>query len=198
MTSNEVVRGIGMLDGDGWIGRWSPGIGDLTVMGWLAVALYAVGAWQCLRLVTTRKDLLQHNEAVLWWLLVVGLFVLGINKLLDLQSALTEIGRIVATQQGWYENRHAVLPRFIYGVIGFAVFATLAMASFARKVPHGTLLALAGSVCLLAFVAIRAASFHRVDVYIYSELLGLKLNWILEAGGIGVIVAGVRWRLRGH
>src|SRR5882672_1117833 len=35
--------------GDGWIGDWSPGIGDPTVMGWLTVAAYFAASWLCVR-----------------------------------------------------------------------------------------------------------------------------------------------------
>jgi hypothetical protein len=45
-------------------------------------------------------------------------------------------------------------------------------------------------VFLLSFVAIRAASFHHVDILLSAHLAGLKLNWILELGGIAFVAFG--------
>jgi hypothetical protein len=194
----ELAYGSGSLSGDGWIGRWSPGIGDPTVLGWFTVVLYALGTWECYRVMTTHSGLLRPGERVLWRILVYGLLALGINKQLDLQTALTEIGRIFAAKQGWYERRSEVQRLFIYSIATFATLAVFAMAFFARKAPPATLLALAGSICLLSFVVIRAASFHHFDLFIDSDIFGVKMNSILEMGGICIIIAGARMRLQCH
>ena len=198
MAMNELVRGFETLPSEGWIGRWSPGIGDPTLVGWATVVLYFLGAWQCYRVATIFTIKLRPYEGVIWWTLVYGLLALGINKQLDLQSALTEIGRILATQQGWYEKRYKVQVIFIYGVAAFATLATIALAFVARKAPVATLFTLAGCVFLLTFIFIRAASFHHFDLYINSVFLGLRMNWILEIGGIFIIIIGARWRLHMH
>lgn len=184
------------LAGYGLIGRWSPGIGDPTLMGWLTVVLYAAAAWQCYRLATAHSSRLGRSEVTLWWLLALGLVALGINKQLDLQTALTEIGRMVAFQEGWYERRREVQVVFIYGVAALAGCATMVLAFLARKAPMATIVAIAGSVFVLAFVAIRAASFHHFDRFIGSEFVGYRMNWILEIGGICIIMFGARWRLQ--
>ena len=187
---------VGELAGDGWIGHWSPGIGDPTLMGWLTVVLYALGAWQCYRLATAHSNMLVRREIAIWWTLALALLTLGLNKQLDLQTALTEIGRIVAMQNGWYERRHHVQLEFIYGVVGLASLTAVALIFFSRKAHPATILALVGSAFLVTFVVMRAASFHHFDLFIKSEYLGLRMNWILEMGGICIIIAGARWRLR--
>jgi hypothetical protein len=73
------------MAGSGWVGHWSPGIGDPTLMGWLTVALYAVGVWQCYRVVATHNGRIPRSELMIWWLMVFGFLALGINKQLDLQ-----------------------------------------------------------------------------------------------------------------
>jgi hypothetical protein len=187
------------LPGDGWIGHWSPGIGDPTIMGWLTVVLYAFGAWQCYRLATKHSIMRERREVAIWWTLSLGLLALGLNKQLDLQTALTEIGRIVAVQNGWYERRHDVQLEFIYGVVGVASLTAVALIFFARKAHPATILALVGSAFLVTFVVMRAASFHHFDLFIKSEYLGLQMNWMLEMGGICIIIASARMRLRtGH
>ena len=196
MTQIELAGSSESLHGPGWIGNWSPGMGDPTIMGWLTIVLYALGAWLCYRLATKHSSRLRQREGRLWWILALGLLALGINKQLDLQTALTEIGRNVAVQQGWWEGRQEVQIEFIYGVAAVAGFTAIALAFLARKAPLATIFALTGSMCLLAFVVVRAASFHHFDRFIGSEYLGLRMNWILEMGGICIIIAGARWRLR--
>ena len=184
------------LTSEGWIGHWSPGIGDPTIMGWLTVVLYAIGAWQCFRLATRHSSMQGRREVALWWILALGLLALGVNKQLDLQTALTEMGRIVAVQNGWYERRHDVQLEFIYGVAVFASLAVIALAFLARKAHPATIVALVGSAFLMTFIVIRAASFHHFDLFINSEYLGIRMNWILEIGGICIIIASARWRMR--
>jgi len=184
------------MAGSGWVGHWSPGIGDPTVMGWLTVALYAVGVWQCYRVVATHNGRIPRSELMIWWLMVFGLLALGINKQLDLQSALTELGRIIATSQGWYARRHEVQVQFVYAVIAAGGCAAIILVILARKAHAGAVVALVGGAFLMTFIVVRAASFHHVDTFIGSAYLGLKMNWILEMGGIAVILAGASWRLR--
>jgi len=46
-------------------------------------------------------------------------------------------------------------------------------------------------------VLIRAASFHHIDRFIGDRILGLKWNWILEMGGISIVLLSSEWRQRG-
>jgi len=202
----------------GWIGTWSPGIGDPNVMGWITVVAYLAAAYLCfavhrswlaaagppakgrtfgpiaLAFLGQRRRLAALPEAVrmsaLWKGLAIGLLLLGINKQLDLQTALTEFGRIVAHEQGWYDERQQVQIDFIMGVflVGiWLVFAVLLLAG--RNLPRLGL-ALLGIVFLCCFVAIRASSFHHVDILLGTRVGGLKMNWILELGGIALVGVG--------
>lgn len=47
-----------------------------------------------------------------------------------------------------------------------------------------------GLAFLSAFIVIRATSFHQVDQLLHVHLLGFKMNWILELGGISSIAFG--------
>jgi hypothetical protein len=202
----------------GWVGAWSPGIGDPNVMGWITVVAYLSAAYLCfavhrawlasagltgkgrawapaaLALLGQRRRLAALPEAVrmsaLWKALALGLLLLGINKQLDLQTALTEFGRILASKQGWYEQRQRVQVDFIVGVIvvgGWLICSVLLLAG--RNLPRLGV-ALVGIVFLCCFVAIRASSFHHVDLLLGSRIGGLKLNWIMELGGIALVGVG--------
>jgi len=175
--------------------NWTPGIGDPTLGGWLTVVLYLVTAAVCWRLArrlgSDGPGL--HSEAIVWGAIAVLFVGLGINKQLDLQSALTEIGRVLAHTQGWYEQRGTVQLLFVAAIGAICLAATLAFLLLIRRAPAITWLAALGTILVLAFVGIRAASFHHVDRFIGTTVLGLRWNWILEIGGIlMVLVAG--WR----
>jgi hypothetical protein len=176
----------------GLIGRWSPGIGDPTVVGWVTVAAYFAAAVCCAVASRSLRGIgesgRRRRERVIWGSLSAALFLLGINKQLDLQSAFTEIFRIIAKSDGWYQDRKVYQGLFIlaFGLAALAVVCVLAY--LARKLSSWTKLAVTGSVLIISFVVIRAASFHHFDVFIQSRILSIKMNWILELGGIAIVL----------
>ena len=183
----------------GWVGRWSPGIGDPTIGGWVSVALYAGVAWACHRILSRRRQrpvVLDRNEPFLWRLLFIGVMTMGINKQLDLQSALSEWARLMAHEQGWYENRRQYQLAFIAAMPVAMLTAFSALALMIWRTPAPTLLACAGAAGLVAFIAIRAASFHHVDEILNSQLGVLRLNWLLEIGSLAVIGLGALKRVK--
>jgi len=119
---------------------------------------------------------------------------LGINKQLDLQTALTEFGRVLADNQGWYDKRQVVQLWFIIGVASACILMACILLVIARKSPAPTWLALIGTTTVLAFVLIRAASFHHIDRFIGGTILGLRWNWVLEMGGIITVIIASEWR----
>jgi hypothetical protein len=169
------------------MGRWHPTIGDPTFMGWLTVVAYFAGAF--LTFMTAYHARVYDRRAFLfWWISGVLLTLLGINKQLDLQSLFTEIGRQVAKEQGWYGQRR----EFQFGFV--EVFTAIALGSFAvlaikmRTLFRRFALAFTGIFFLVSFIIIRAASFHHVDKVLGTWFLGAKINWILELGGILIII----------
>ena len=181
----------------GWIGTWSPGIGDPTIGGWVTVALYAWCAWACLRVLRRARRgriFLNDNERVIWRLLMVGMIALGINKQLDLQSAMTELARILAFQQGWYENRRQYQEAFIAAVpvVGLTILAAISLLVW--NAHAATRWACAGAAALVIFVAVRAVSFHHVDEMLGWRMGGVPLNWVLEMGSLLVIGWGAHTR----
>src|SRR3954468_15751872 len=79
-------------------GQWRPGIGDPTLLGWTTVVAYFAAALACGRTAAAKGG----RPTPFWSLLSLLLVFLGFNKQLDLQSVLTEIGRRLAREQGWY------------------------------------------------------------------------------------------------
>jgi hypothetical protein len=59
-------------------------------------------------------------------------------------------------------------------------------------------LALVGAVFIIAFIVIRAASFHHVDEWLGWTFLGLEMNWVLELGGIACVATCAAQRALGR
>jgi hypothetical protein len=179
---------LGAVEG----GRWRPGIGDPTVMGWVTVAAYFVAAIGCFLAAWreplpdgTRRPRAQPSR---FWLALTGLMVaLGINKQLDLQSLATQIGRDVIKGWNLYQERRELQAGFIVAVAlvcagSLALVLWAARRNLKRRWP-----AIVGMLFILGFVVIRAASFHHVDAFLAARLGGVKWNWIFELGGISLV-----------
>src|SRR5262245_54647951 len=138
------------------------------------------------------------NERRAWRAISVLFLALGINKQLDLQTALTEAGRMLAHYQGWYEQRQFVQLVFIALVAMTCLIAAITLLLWVRNTPIPTKLALIGTTMVLGYVLIRAASFHHVDRFIGRKILGLRGNWILEMSGIVLVLIASRWRQVRH
>jgi hypothetical protein len=113
------------VEGQGWIGHWSPGIGDPSPVGWLTVVLYLLAAWICLLCARRSRAASPHAppgrwERRLWAAFAVVLLALGLNKQLDLQTAFTEVMRGLAREEGWYEARHQYQFAFIGALVVLA------------------------------------------------------------------------------
>lgn len=199
--------------------NWTPEIGDPSFAGWLTVVAYFYTCWCCVQAFKAEKSgpprpfwqliaplfrvLVKHwpqvpgpaQRSAIWLLLAGLLLALGINKQLDLQSLLTELGRKAAHAQGWYEDRREVQSLFILVVLLGAIASMWFLHIIMRGLDAAFRLAGLGASTLCAFVVIRAASFHGVDELIDLSFLGLRVNWILELGGISMITIAARRRL---
>jgi len=201
---------VGTLASVGWAGSLSYAIGRGP--RWVAVLCYAVAAWRCRRLAraTGAADptsavsdaatgaASMRREPICWWISSAVLLALGIYKLFDLQTPLGEWGLTVASEHDWYETRRPVQLALI-GLVGATTTAGLALTLWlARRMPAPTRAAAAGVVALIGFVAIRTISFHYLDELLDRSLGALKLNWVIELGGISAILASTQWRIAGQ
>lgn len=133
----------------------------------------------------------------LWIACAIVMLALGINKQLDLQTALGELGRGMAHAEGWYEIRRPVQLAFILAVLAVGVWGLRALFLLAAGQRGGVNQVLWGAVFLACFVAVRASSFHHVDEMLGWTWSGVRLNAFLELGGIAFVLAGaVSWSRR--
>ncbi|WP_147321237.1 hypothetical protein [Rhodoferax lacus] len=166
-------------------GRWHLGIGDPTVIGWVTVAAYGVAALLCYR---CNKRYARTEQGQFWLVLTTVMLAFGINKQLDLQTWLTEIGRDAAFEYGWYGRRRVVQALFIAGLLISALLMrdwlsqkVSGMGKYVRRASMGLLV-------LGLFVLIRATSFHHIDEILGFSLDGLSINEVLELSGIFIVI----------
>jgi len=172
--------------------NWQPHIGDPHFMGWFTVFAYVCcGLLSFVLFRNTPQYFSDHigRQRSFWGLMCVAMALLAINKQLDLQSLLTEIGRLLSKEQGWYNNRRVVQQAFIMGVAIAAVAIVSALAFYYRQIVKANAIALVGTGFVVSFVVIRAASFHHVDHLLGKSIAGFRLNWLFELTGLTLIAA---------
>ncbi len=149
--------------------RWQLVIGDPNITGWAVFAAYALAfatAVIVLRRVTFSSPHRRQTQ-VFWGLIALLMAALAVNKQLDLQSLLTALGRCLAQQQGWYENRRIVQRDFVFGLIVVAALACAAMFWILRGTVRQNLLPLLGLAALAGFVLIRAG--HLLHIFVPDQ-----------------------------
>ena len=114
---------------------------------------------------------------------------LALNKQLDLQTAMTDIIRRQAKATGWYTQRQEYQMLFItsMAVLGLAIAGALAwwVRNEAWPIKTGAV----GLMLTMAFVTVRAASFHHHDVMGRIEFAGLRAHVLLEWSCIALVAA---------
>ena len=169
-------------------GRWVPSIGDPTIIGWVTVVTYFIVAIICLKAAFTSSS--EKSIKNFWLFLTLCLIALAINKQLDIQSLFTQIAKDTAISQGWYKDRRLVQIGFIIliGLLGITAL-TIIIRTY-RNTSSSVKIALAGCVILFVFILVRASSFHHMDIFINMKFAGVKMNWLLELGGLTIIGTG--------
>jgi hypothetical protein len=175
---------------------WFSWIGEPIVIGRLTVVLYLVTSASCW--VLARKlalaDARRSRERCAWRSISVVFLLLGINKQLDLLTTLTQAGRIVAHSEGWYEERQLFQLVFIALIVAICFISAITVLIWGRDGRISTWLALIGTTLVIGYVLIRAASFHHIDRFIGRTIFGFRWNWILEMGGIALVLFASQWR----
>ncbi|TBN38646.1 hypothetical protein EYE42_12190 [Paracoccus subflavus] len=173
------------------LARWQPGIGDPGWRGWATVLLYLAAmviAWRASR--ATFPPATRLRERSFWMLTALILGFLAVNKQLDLQSALTALGRCMAHAQGWYGQRRLVQVAFLAGLAIAGVVFVAALLHLLRGSWPRSALPVIGLVFVCTFVLMRAAGFHHMDRILGVPLLRLRANNVLEWTGPILIMLG--------
>lgn len=169
---------------------WRPSIGDPTVRGWLtAAALVVVGilvwrhAWS---LRAAARPL-----RTFWWVTGGVLLILGITQQLGLQSLVTDVGRELLREQGWWEGRRQIQAAIV-GLAAVVAVVVVAVAAYALGAEWRRCgIALLGLGWLAAFIVVRAASSHQVDEVLRTGAAGLDVKWAAEVIGLVLVYVGL-------
>ena len=178
---------------------WETRIGDPTFLGWATVVAYFATAGFCLytaRRVATRVPGLRAGRQTRPWLMVALLLIaLGINKQLDLQGLMIAAGRSVAERQGWYEGRRRVQLLFILVMLVLSASGFAAMLWVARRRLNEYGWLLAGTAAIIAFIVVRAVSFHHFQEFFAFPIGGVKTHRLLELLAISMLAMAAFKRL---
>jgi hypothetical protein len=131
-----------------------------------------------------------------WCSLAALLLFLCINKQLDLQSLFTQIVRDHSLAHGWHSVRRYYQIRFMAGLALISVIAALLlMISAIRAQSLWTRIACLGTILLLAWLLLRASSFHEIDKRLALKFWTMNFNWIAELVPIAMISLAA-WQTR--
>ena len=173
---------------------WTPKIGDPEISGWLTVLSYVICLWLALMVLRRRAKGGVRGR----WLSIAALMAfLGLNKQLDLQTALTATGRCMAQAQGWYDQRYLVQLAFIAGLVLGVALALIWAAKTLRGAMRRNGLALFGLAVLCGFVLVRAVGFHHFDWLISMDFATVRANfWFENTGLVLIAIPALPYRKR--
>ncbi len=179
--------------------RWRPGFSDHSLEGWLATICFFVACVLCI--LAARRQARPGPDrdmrlAIFWAALAAGLAFLGLNKQLDLQTLLTDIGRSASHSQGWYDARREFQKVFVAVVAVFGAGCLAGLLYLIHKQWRRQILALAGGVLLACFLGMRIAAMEHIDEAFGVNLESHFAETLLEIGGtICIVIAAWRdWR----
>jgi hypothetical protein len=177
---------------------WRGNAGDPDPLGWAITLAYLLAAALCARTALAARHLPAGysgpDRPGAWWLLSAGLLMLGLNKQLDLQIIVREMGLRSVALLGLGEHRRWVGRAF---VVVLAVFLLRIMFGAARRLrghTRGRGPLLTGLALLACFAVVRAGTY-------VPGLKQFNLNYkdalhlVFELGGI-VLVGVSAWRTR--
>jgi len=165
---------------------------DQGPLAWFIVAGYLASAWLAYRAAAPATG----RERGFWLATAIVMILLGINKQLDLQSDLTDFARAAAHSEGWYSWRRDVQGVFLLAMALGTIAVAMLIWCWLRGVTVSAKVAAMGLVILLAFIFLRAASFHHIDNWVTIPVAGMRSGWWLELLGIVVIGAAAAFRTR--
>jgi hypothetical protein len=150
--------------------RWTFGIGDPSLEGWLICILYLTAtilSYKKYSILKSQKRLIFKS----WGFISLILLFLSLNKQLDFQTIVSDIGRTIAVNLDLMEQRHIFKRVFIITVAlsGIAFIINFRKNIFHLKKSHP--LTFVGLTALVCFIFLRATSFH-----IFSD----SFNHLLE------------------
>jgi hypothetical protein len=128
-----------------------------------------------------------------WLMLSIAMTVLGINKQGDIQTLIAIVARKWIREAGLYDQRRTFQLAFIIGVAAVALVGCIAVCWVVARWPWTFKLATCGLLFQVAFIVIRAASFHHIDIILSVK----QYNLTIESIGLILVMIAAFMFLRG-
>ena len=166
---------------------WAERLAEADLADWVTVAAYGVAGFGAF--IATRmagKDDKVRERA--FWLLTACLLVFfAVNEVFDFQTLITDIGKITAKRDGWYEGRHVYQVWFI-AALAIAGVAIGALTLWLTRTMHCTVhLAIGGLGSIALFILARAISFHKMEQWFAQNLPIFNYGTAQELVGIAIV-----------
>ena len=171
---------------------WQPHLGDATVGGYALTALYIVASLMFLRVVVARDGWLPR-ERLLWLVCTAVLVLMTVNKQLDLQQTLIWVGRCVARNEGWLDQRLVFQRNFGLMVLTLVAIAVMALGWACRGVIAANWRLILGMALLTGFVILQVARFEQQAGSLGHMVVKLRLHRPLEGAAL-VTLIWAAWR----
>ncbi|MBN2041625.1 MAG: hypothetical protein JW864_16435 [Spirochaetes bacterium] len=171
-------------------GTWIKFHGDNTFEGWFITAVYFIIFILYVQyLLRVRKNPENIEKNYMRFILITAIltFILGINKQLDLQMLLTDIGRTHSKIFGWYNIRRPAQVRFISIFASLATGVVILSAYNLRKLWRKIFLQTTGLFILFGFIIIKGSSHHKLDHFFSKKILGMSMFGVFEIIGLALI-----------
>lgn len=130
-----------------------------------------------------------RRERLLWEAMAAFLAILAVYRQFDLTDLITGLGREVAANDKWYEQRRpfqvAVLVMIVIAVVSAAALIFRAVAA----VNPLALTALAACTMLVLLLGTNALSLHWTDSLLHSGYRRANVYNVVEAGSLATILA---------
>jgi len=143
----------------------------------------------------TRSSAGYHRRRRFWFAAGIGLLAAGVSVELGMLNRLIDVGRSLASQQGWYHNRW-LAQGIIAGLVLVVVAALIVLAARRRAgwYPRDRLAA-ASLGALLGFIAVRGLSQHHLEVLLSAELLHIALGRWMELAMLSMLCSAATWTM---
>jgi hypothetical protein len=148
-------------------GGYSLGFHDNDALDWIITLGYLLAAAACLYAwrLEARAAHGRSSSTIIprfWLVLGILLGLLGINKQLNFQTLLGDVGRNAAEEQGWFEHRRTIQKLFVLcaGIVGLGLIGGLTW--WIRRNWRRYLLGVIGLALAGLYAALRAATFNHM------------------------------------
>jgi len=156
--------------------------GDPTIAGW-TICLGAISAGGLCASAAWTMRTARHRAA--FWLISAGLLLLiGINKQLDLQTMMINIGRSIAVRQGWWDQRAWAQRTALAAAIVAAMLVGMWMIRTAWRHGMGERLCVVSIAILTCYVLLRMTAIVRQDDILPELLHADRLAMACELTGL--------------